>query len=89
MEQYGTGIERGTVVEKQGSTYKMTSLDREGIRTPFLPILRDPPWWQDCSNPYCGQPCKEREKLEVGDRVCFVLFPDGTGFILRKMPEPE
>ena len=85
MELYGAAIERGEITEKQGNTYKIKSFDRDGVETPPLPVLFDPPWSQGCAVENCPQHCKIT--YQTGDKVCFVLFPDGTGFILRKMPE--
>ena len=82
---YGAVIERGEITEIRGTKYKIRSYDRDGIITPPLPVLIDPPWAEGCAVEDCPQHC--RVEYLAGDKVCFVLFPDGTGFILRKLPE--
>lgn len=83
--QFGSGIERGEIAEIQGTKYKIKSFDRDGVITPPIPVLFDPPWADECTVENCPKHCKIT--YELGDKVCFAMFPDGTGFILRKMPE--
>lgn len=84
-KDYGARIERGEITEKQGNTYKVKSYDRDGVITPLLPVFIDPPWAENCACEDCSRKCKV--EYAPGDKVCFVVFPDGTGFILRAMPE--
>ena len=82
---FGAVIERGYISEiKSNGTYKVKSYDRDGLETPFLPVLFSPPWAEGCGVENCPQHC--RAIYQIDDKVCFILFPDGTGFILRKMP---
>ena len=81
----GGTIERGMITAKSGDTYRVKSYDRSGVVTPFIPSLFSFSLSSRCGNPYCSRACEE--KYNPGDKVIFTLFEDGTGFILRKMPE--
>ncbi len=82
---FGSVIERGEIKEVKGNQYIIRSYDRDGVITPPLPVFLDPPWADGCTVEDCPQHC--RAIYQQGDKVCFTMFPDGTGFIWRKIPE--
>lgn len=70
----GAIIERGKVKEKKEGKYVIESTDRAGVITPPLDVTKH----VLLKDEMYAKP----EKFEVGDKVYFFMFPDGTGRII-------
>lgn len=75
-ENWGARIERGTIDEVDGSKYKVKSLSRDNVKTPWIEVLSvNPTLYADVYKP---------TEYKSGDMVYFFMFGDGHGAILGK-----
>lgn len=72
--EHGAVIERGRIKEVRGSSYVVTSLERDGIETPPIPAMLHIPAMIHNEKPY-----------KAGDNVYFFMFNDGDGMILKRI----
>lgn len=91
-ENWGARIERGIIDEADGGKYKVKSLCREGVKTPWIKAIAiEPTLYADVSHDVNGAARNERidvkykpTEYKKDDIVYFFLFPDGHGAILGK-----
>ena len=91
--EYGARIERGKIVKKSGSKYKVESYDRKGITSPFIEAIDGKPTVSvHATHDKGGESVSETlngnvkvPEYNTGDIVFFFLFADGTGAILGKI----
>ena len=75
-DNWGARIERGTIDEVSGKKYKVKSLSRDGVKTPWIEVLSiKPTLYGDVYVP---------TEYKSGDMVYYFMFPDGHGAILGK-----
>lgn len=92
MNEWGARFERGTIDKANGTQYKVKSLDRDGVVTPWIGVLSiDPTIKTDVMHDKYDSAVNETltskyepSKYTVGDMVYFFLFGDGHGAILGK-----
>ena len=79
-ENWGARIERGMIDEVNDKKYKVKSICRDGVKTPWIETLSiAPKIYAD------GTEIKyEPTEYAVGDMVYFFMFADGRGAILGK-----
>lgn len=75
-ERWGAWIERGIIDAVDGSRYRIKSICRDGVTTPWLEVL--------CVNPKLTDAEYKPTEYKTGDMVYFFMFPDGHGAILGK-----
>ena len=75
-ETWGAWIERGTIDEVNGSRYKVKSLSRDGVKTPWIEVLS--------VNPTLYGNVYKPTEYKSGDIVYYFVFPDGHGAILGR-----
>lgn len=74
------GIERGKIIDAEGSTFKVESYTKGGVKTRFIEAINQ------YVNEYEGEPPAENKyAYAIGDEVFFFMFPDGRGMILGKI----
>lgn len=85
-DEWGARIERGTIDEVSGSRYKVKSLSRDGVKTPWIEVLSvNPELYVLNEDGTRGQDVKHKPtEYASGDMVYFFMFPDGRGAILGK-----
>lgn len=90
--EWGARIERGEITSSGGGRYKVKSLDREGVSTPWIKVLDMTPK-VELQVTHDRYDSTVTEKIEatytpseytVGDMVYFFMFSDGHGAILGK-----
>ncbi len=90
--EWGARIERGKIEESNGNQYKVKSLDRDGVTTPWIGVLEiDPKINMSVTHDVGESSVSETltakytpTKYTVGDMVYFFVFADGHGAILGK-----
>lgn len=90
---WGARIERGVVDEVQDGMYRVRSLDRDGIISPWLPQIAALPSIQVYTRHDVGgstvaetlSASYDPPEYTIGDMVYFFLFSDGHGAILGRM----
>jgi len=91
-DNWGARIERGAIDEVNGSRYKVSSLCRDGVKTPWIETLSiTPVLYADVAHDKETVITNERITVEykpteykMGDTVYFFMFSDGHGAILGK-----
>lgn len=90
--EWGARIERGIIDKASGTQYKVKSLDRDGIISPWIEVLSiDPKIRTSVTHDKYESTVSETltanykpSEYTVGDMVYFFLFNDGHGAILGK-----
>ena len=85
-EKWGARIERGTIDEADGNRYKVKSLSRDNVKTPWIgPAAIEPTLYVLNEDGTRGPDVKyEPTEYKPGDMVYFFMFSDGHGAILGK-----
>lgn len=92
MNEWGARIERGVIDQASGTQYKVKSLDRDGVITPWIAVLSIEPTIEtsvvhdrgDVSVSEVLTAEYTPSEYAVGDTVYFFVFGDGHGAILGK-----
>lgn len=92
MNEWGARIERGVIDKASGTQYKVKSLDRDGVITPWVEVLSiDPTIKTSVTHDKYESTVSETltakykpSEYTVGDMVYFFVFGDGHGAILGK-----
>lgn len=92
MNEWGARIERGIIAKANGTQYKVKSLDRDGIISPWIEVLSiEPKIRISVTHDQYENTVSETltasyqpSEYTVGDMVYFFLFNDGRGAIIGK-----
>lgn len=84
-DRWGARIERGTIAEIDGSRYKVKSICRDSVTTPWLESLAIEPTLYVLNEDGTSDNVRYRPtEYKAGDMVYFFMFRDGHGAILGK-----
>ena len=91
-ENWGARIERGIIDEADGGRYRVKSLCRDGVKTPWIEPLQNEPTITVPVTYDAGGKTEQGTirmqytppEYEKGDKVYFFIFPDGKGSILGR-----
>lgn len=91
-DKWGARIERGTIEEVSGTQYKVKSLSRDGVKTPWIEALSiEPELYANVKHDREAETVSERIEVKykpteykAGDMVYYFMFSDGHGAILGK-----
>lgn len=91
-ENWGARIERGIIDEADGGRYRVKSLSRDGVKTPWIePLQNEPTILAPETHDANGNTEQETIRMQYipheykkGDKVYFFVFPDGRGSILGR-----
>lgn len=98
MERYGAEVERGEIIEARGELpereYKVKSLSRDGVTTPFMRAICGSECWDKfeakASVPGVGEvevKVKCKLQYEAGQKVYYCMFDDGRGRVLAAIED--